>query len=111
MKVERVHGGIRYTLTNVGLRVNDEVYPIARGRCLDDKGWILHDFDWDEYRSGFLNKPHIILDLKYSETKPYEVRTDHGFGPKEMYFKIIKKEEQVERKGSLFGSYEWIEIK
>lgn len=30
-----------------------------------------------------------ILDLHHSTYKPYEVRTDNGYGPKEGYFKVI----------------------
>ena len=29
MKIEKVHSGIRYTLSNEGLRVGDRVFPIA----------------------------------------------------------------------------------
>lgn len=91
MKVEHVLDNYRYTLSNDNLKVNDEVFPIAFGRCLDNGDWILHKFEWGEH-SGFPNSPHIIQDLSHSNYKPYQVRTDHGYGPCEKYFKIIKKE-------------------
>lgn len=95
MKIEKIKNGIRYTLTNEGLEVGDKVFPIASGRCLDGGGWILHDFNFKDYYSGFPNNPHIILDLKNSKSKPEEVRTDHGYSPIECYYKIIKKEKQI----------------
>lgn len=113
MKIEKVHNKIRYTLSNENLKVNDEVYPIARGRCLDDGGWILHELDFRDFISG-LNEPHIIKDLNYDngrQGKAYQVRTDKGYSPIERYFKIIKMEEQIKVRESMFGgSYEWIEI-
>ena len=64
--------------------------------------------------SGFPNEPHIIKDLNYdngSQGKAYQVRTDKGYSPIESYFKIIKMEEQIKVRESMFGgSYEWIEI-
>ena len=101
MKVEKVLNGIRYTLSNQNLQVGDKVYPIARGRCLDNGGWILHEIEFESKyveglnTSGFPDEPHTILDLKHSKDyKPYEVRTDMGYSPIECYFKIIKKEKQ-----------------
>lgn len=35
------------------------------------------------------NEDHIIENLNYSDYKPYEVKTNRGYGPKENYFKII----------------------
>lgn len=94
MKIERYHDGLRYTLSNDNLKVGDKVYPIANGRCLDGGGWILHGFDFGEW-SSFPQDPHTILNLKHSDYKPYEIRTDHGFGPVEKYYKIIKVEERI----------------
>jgi hypothetical protein len=114
MKIEKVHEKIRYTLSNENLKVGDEVYPIARGRCLDDGGWILHELDFRDFMSGFPNEPHIIEDLNYDngrQGKPYQVRTDKGYSPIECYYKIIKLEEHIKVKDSMFGgSYEWVEI-
>jgi hypothetical protein len=110
MNVEKVHNGIRYTLSNDDLKVGDKVFPIAWGRCLDDGGWILHDIDFRELTSGFPDEPHEILDLKHSDYKPYEVRTDHGYSPSECYYKIIKKEKQVKDTTRMFASYKWEEI-
>jgi hypothetical protein len=114
MKIEKVHEKNRYTLSNENLKVGDEVYPIARGRCLDDGGWILHELDFRDFMSGFPNEPHIIEDLNYDngrQGKPYQVRTNNGYSPIESYFKIIKMEEKIKVKESMFGgSYEWVEI-
>jgi ribosomal protein S17 len=98
MKIEKVHNKIRYTLSNENLKVGDEVFPIANGRCLDDGGWILHNLDYREFVSGFPNEPHIIMDLNYDngrQGKTYQVKTDKGYSPIERYFKIVKKEEKL----------------
>jgi hypothetical protein len=112
MKIERVHDRIRYTLSNKNLKVGDKVYPIAKGRCLDDGGWILHELDFSI--SGFPNKPHIIKDLNYDngrQGKPYQVKTDKGYSSIESYFKIIKKKEKRIKESMFGGSYEWTKIK
>jgi len=110
MKVEKIHNGIRYTLSNEDIKAGDKVYPIARGRCLDDGEWIFHNLDYGEYCSGFPNEPHTILDIKNSDYKPSEVHTDMGFSPIECYYKIIKKEHQVSDGRKMFPIYKWIEI-
>lgn len=92
MITEYIHDGIRYTLTNEGLNVGDKVFPIAMGRSLDDGSWIFHNYDFSEVSSGFPNEAHEILDLNHSEYKPYQVHTDYGYGPVEMYYKVIKRE-------------------
>ena len=64
--------------------------------------------------SGFPNEPHIIKDLNYDngrQGKPYQIRTNNGYSPIECYFKIIKMEEKIKVRESMFGgSYEWVEI-
>ena len=115
MLVEKYLNGTRYTLSNEGLAVGDEVYPIARGRSLEDGGWILHEFDYSESCSGFPDEPHVIVDLDYSTYKPYQIRTDHGYGPIEQYFKIIKVEREIEKQkeniaGGLSIFHEWVEV-
>lgn len=111
MKVEKVYNGIRYTLSNENLAVGDKVYPIARGRCLDDGSWILHEINFGNAWTGFPEEPHTILDLKYSaDYKPYEVRTDMGYSPIECYYKIIKMEKHEEYMRGIFKSYKWVEI-
>ena len=84
MKIETYREGIRYTLSNENLQEGDKVFPIARGRCLDDGSWILHSIEFDSPHtrsntSGFPDDPHTILNLKHSDYKPYEVSTDKGF--------------------------------
>lgn len=112
MKVERVHEGVRYTLSNEGLKTNDKVFPIAFGRCFGAADWILHGFDFSEHFSGFPNEPHTIIDLEYNKNyKPYEVKTNNGFGPIEIYYKITKMEQRVvEDESALFKTYKWIEM-
>jgi hypothetical protein len=110
MKIEHVYDSIRYTLSNDNLKVGDKVFPIGQGRCLDDGGWILHNLDYRDFMSGFPHSPHTIQNLKYSDYKPYGVQTDMGYSPIECYYKIIKKEEQVEKHNGLFKSREWVEI-
>lgn len=92
MEIEHYHNHLRYRLSNDNLKVGDKVYPIANGRCLDGGGWILHDFD---FSSGFPDEPHTILDLNHSDYKPYQIRTDHGYGPIEIYYKILKVEKKI----------------
>lgn len=102
MIVETIRNEIRYTLTNEGISVGDVVFPLAQGRCTEDGGWVLHEIDY----ASMKNTPHTILNLSYSsDSKPYEVQTDKGFGPVETYFKIIKRE----FKQSVFP-FEWIQI-
>jgi hypothetical protein len=89
--------GIRYTLTNEGLAVGDETFPISEGKVVDGKyvheGLCLARYGggkYDELMCGLPNDPHIILDLHHDTYKPYEVRTNHGYGPVEHYFKIVE---------------------
>ena len=116
MIIEKYHEKIRYTLTNDNLKEGDEVFPIGSGRVTDDEEFILSELIYEDYMTGFPDEPHKILDLKHSDYKPYEVRTDHGYSPVERYYKIIKKEEKiVEWKDTgLFKvktRNEWVEIK
>lgn len=110
MEIEKVFEGIRYTLSNDNLRKGDKVFPIARGRIVNDKKFILGELDYREIISGFPNEPHTIINLKHSDYKPYQVQTDHGYSPIESYYKIIKKEKQVKKGDYMFAGWEWIEI-
>jgi hypothetical protein len=111
MIIEKVHNEIRYTLSNENLKVGDKVFPIASGRCLDNGGWILHDFDFRDFMSGFPDEPHTIENLKNSDYKPYEVKTDMGFSPKDRYYKIIKMEKKIKISESMFGDFkQWAEV-
>jgi len=112
MKIEKIYKKLRYTLSNENLSVGDEVYHIAKGRIdLKNNEFILKELDFRDFMSGFLNEPHIIIDLKYSSNKAYEVQTTCGFSPKESYFKIIKIEKQVIQKTDLLQRNEWFELK
>lgn len=44
----------------------------------------------DANMTGFPDSPCIIQNVEHSTYKPFEVRTNHGYGPKEMYFKLEK---------------------
>lgn len=106
MLSETVHAGKRYTLSNENLKVGDKVFPIAWGRCLDDGGWILHNFSYHT-SSGFPDEPHTILNLKHSDYKPYQVRTNHGYSPVECYYKIIKIEKRVTKNNGFLTTSNW----
>jgi hypothetical protein len=110
MKTETVHNNIRYTFSNENLAVGDKVYPIAWGRCLEGDNWILHNYDYNPACSGFPDEPHTILDLNYSKYKPEQFRTDMGFGPAEIYYKIIKMEKHEEYYTGRWKNYRWVEI-
>ena len=100
MKVEKLLDDYRYTLTNEGLKKGDRVYSILNGRVQDDGTFIIHDIEFESRyvdglnTSGFPDEPHTIENLAHSDYKPYQVRTDHGYGPIEKYFKI----EKIEKK-------------
>jgi len=110
MKIETIHDNIRYTLSNDNLKVGDKVYAIGRGRIVDNKEFILHKLDFRDFMSGFPDDPDTIKNLNYSSLKPYEVHTDKGWSSKESYFKIIKKEKQVDNNMGRIKSSKWIEI-
>jgi hypothetical protein len=115
MKIEKHHNGIRYTLSNEDLQEGDKVYPIADGRCLEGGGWILHGFTFKDYCTGFPNEPHTIKKINYSTYKPNQTQTDHGHGPIETYYKIIKMEKQTKTRihpdsALVLYNYKWVEI-
>lgn len=108
MKIEKVQGEVRYTLSSDNLKVGDKVFPIARGRKTNDGSWILHELDFRDFMCGFPIDAHIIekINLKIGE-----IVTDHGYSHAECYFKIIKKEHQIiVNPGQLFVRYEWVEL-
>lgn len=110
MKIEHYHNGIRYTLSNENLEEGNPVFPIASGRVLDDGSWILHEFKFENYCTGFPDEPHIIKNLHYSDSKPEEVLTNMGYGPVETYYKIIKKEVKVKNPDGKFPYHIWQEF-
>jgi hypothetical protein len=91
MQTSYKYNGKKYTLTNEELSVGDKVYSISWGHIEDDK-YFHEKFDFRNVVSGWKSDPHTIVDLHYSDYKPSEVHTNHGYGPKEGYFKIIKVE-------------------
>ena len=100
MKIEKFLDNYRYILTNEKLKNGDRVYPIVNGRVQEDGTFIIHGIEFESRyveglnNSGFPNEPHTIEDTKHSDYKPYQVRTDHGYGPIETYFKIDKIEKR-----------------
>jgi len=89
MIIQHTHNDIDYILSNENLKVGDRVCPISRGRTYGDKH-IHFEYDFRNFMCGFPDEPHIIQDLHYSKNdKAYQVHTSHGFGPIEMYYKII----------------------
>lgn len=96
MILEIIENNIKYILSNENLKTDDKVFPISRGICKKNK--YTHEEVWlvrylnGELMCGLPNDPHIIKDLNYSDYKPYQIHTSHGFGPIESYFKIIKQE-------------------
>lgn len=89
MIIQHTYKEIDYILSNENLKVGDAVFPISRGRTWNNTH-IHFEYDFRDFMCGFPDEPHLILDLHYSKNdKAYEVHTDHGFGPVEMYYKII----------------------
>ena len=101
MEIEKYLDNYRYTLTNEKLQNGDRVYSIVSGRVREDGTFIISDIEFESRyveglnTSGFPDEPHTIEDLKHSDYKPYQVRTDHGYGPIEKYFKIEKIEKRI----------------
>jgi hypothetical protein len=91
--------------SNEDLKEGDEVFPIVESRLVNGE-WYLTGLrlkdgmcsDEKQYCTGFPNDSHKIINLSYSDYRPYEVRTNHGYGPIESYFKVINivKRERVE---------------
>lgn len=111
MKIEEHFEGFRIRLSNENLIVGDEVYPIARGRHLDDGTFLLHELDFRDFMSGFPHEPHVVESF-YSDGKNDccdNIRTNHGYSPAIVYFKIIKIEKQIELPSKFFRRFEWIE--
>lgn len=75
-------------LTNENLQVGDEVFPLTSGYN-NGKDYFVTKIETEKYMTGWPDEPHVIQDLSHSETKSYQVRTDHGYGPIESYFKLI----------------------
>lgn len=88
MQTTRNHKGNQYLFSNENLKNGDLVFPISNGRVSGDT--YEHEYyDFKDYMSGFPNEPHTILDINHSNYKPYQIRTSHGYGPIETYYKII----------------------
>ncbi len=85
MKISLYVNNHQYFFTNEDLKVGDEVWPLTSG--YNENGvYYVSSITRDYFEP---NEPHIIQNLKHSDTKSYEVRTNHGYGPRECYFKLI----------------------
>ena len=110
MNIETVYKKIRYRLSNDNLKVGDEVFPCASGRTLDNGEFLLHYLEFDEmhytqFDTDFPNQPHIIEKIEKDK-----IITDNGYSHPQVYYKIIKKEKQIETTTGLFRTFKWIEI-
>lgn len=90
MKITKIYDNKTYLLTNENLKVTDKVFPVAKGKCVGNNGWILNKYSFEFHSTGFPSEPHTIINLNYSEYKPYQIQTNYGYGPIESYYKIIE---------------------
>jgi len=110
MDIETVYEGIRYRLSNKGLKVGDEVFPCASGRNLDNGEFLLHYLEFDKMHytnseTDFPNEPHIITKIEKDQ-----ISTDNGYSHPQVYYKIIKKEKQIEEIKHRWKTFKWVEI-
>ena len=87
--------GKRYLLSNEDLKVGDKTFPLTEGQTINGEYYVRNirnpktDRFFDACTS-FPHDPHIIENLHHNDDfKPYEVRTNKGYGPREKYFKIV----------------------
>ena len=83
-----------HLLSNEGLSVGDEVFPLVEGYSLGDKFFItdmIRSSD-EPFRvvacTGWPSEPHIIVDFYQNQGLQW-VRTNKGYGNIERYFKLI----------------------
>ena len=89
-QVQCTYHGKVYELSNENLKAYDEVFPLSNGYVTSDNTYHHLRFSFNRWSSGFPDEPHRIVDLHNSTYKPYEIHTNRGYGPKEMYYKIVK---------------------
>src|SRR5688500_2914960 len=106
MNLEIVKNNLRYTLSNKGLKIGDRVWPLLKGRTLDNGSFNLHKVYWKDFR---IDEAHVI---KSYDEKTNTIHTSHGYSPAIVYYKIIKIEEQVDmsQTGDLFKQWHWRDI-
>jgi hypothetical protein len=98
-----------YFLSNQNLKVGDKVFPLLAGYT---KGgtYYVSDIRTEDFMTGFPNDPHTIKDLHHSDYKPYQIRTDKGYGVAEIYFKLVADREKSDTPLSdIFESYHHID--
>ena len=80
-----IKGEIKPTLfSNEDLKEGDDVWPLVAGYT-DGTSYFVCKIEKERIE----DPPHRILNLKHSTSKPYEVSTSSGYGPRESYFKRI----------------------
>lgn len=93
--IPKKKGGKLYFLTNEGLKVGDEVFPIVS--AFHEKGRlfvtdIIRTHEDDPFNvdacTGWPLCPHIIRDFYKKEGLSW-IHTDKGYSPAEVYFKIF----------------------
>jgi len=95
MKISLFLNGKHYILSNKNLKKGDKVFPMTSGITIEGKYYHSSIYDTSDLMrldacTGFPDEPHTIKDMHYNDDfKPFEIKTSHGYGPKEKYFKII----------------------
>ena len=100
IKIERIKGEFRYILSNADIKSGDEVYPLGSGRCTKEHGYIWFNIR-ETYIDPFDDEPHIVKEEYEGSPGIMYFRTNHGYSPKESYFKIIDKE-------PIYRSKQWL---
>ena len=100
------------------ISLNGFMYAVDRDIKMGDICRFKHPMQPDDMAD--FSEKHIIQDLHHSDYKPYEVRTNNGFGPKEAYFKIVATSDpslglpllpDVEENWFILAKEEWEESK
>lgn len=84
-------------LTNEGLCVGDKVFPCVGGYHSNGKFYVvyirttevLQDPDWVLACTGWPSEPHVVEEF-YSHEGLLHIKTNRGYSPAEVYFKVIK---------------------
>jgi hypothetical protein len=81
-------------LTNEGLVVGDEVFPMVYGYHTNGQFFVIgifdrmYDLDQVLACTGYPSEPHTIKDF-YEQEGLQWVHTDKGYSPAEKYFKLL----------------------
>ena len=95
-----ISNGVYPKLTNEGIRVGDEVFPCISGYQMDGQFYVM-DINttrhWNTPEmmlacTGWPSEPHTVVEFYNDESGLRYIRTDKGYSPAEVYFKVIKQE-------------------